>query len=227
MRPRHALLALALVASPAMAQHHDHGSMDHGSAQPEEQSADETEEAHAGMDHSTHYPSDEPASPDDTPGDAAPPPVPSDHAADALFDPAVMSRARQGIRAESRFHTTAIMLDMLEYRAHRGDDGYVVEAMAWTGGDTDRAVIALDAEGAFGEAPESVEIDAYWSHAINPWFNLQLGARHDLRPDPERSYALVGLAGRPSLLDRSRRPAVRFEQGRCAFLRHGRRTTSA
>jgi copper resistance protein B len=196
MKARLALLPLVMVASPAMAQNHDHGSidhgaMDHGAAQADEQA----EDAHAGMDHSTHYPAEEPASPDDTPGDAAPPPVPADHAADALFDRTAMERARRTMIGESRFRTTVLMFDSLEYRAHRGKDGYLVEGMAWTGGDTDRAVLAFEAEGAFGEKAESIEIDAYWSHAVNPWFNLQLGARHDLRPDPERTYALVGLQG--------------------------------
>ena len=200
MKPRAALLALALVASPAWAQDHDHGAMDHGAmdhgaAEPEVQPAEETEDAHAGMDHSTHYPAEEPASPEDTPGDVLPPPVPVDHAADALFDRDVMARARRGLVDESRFRTTALLFDSLEYRAHRGKDGYLVEGMAWTGGDTERGVIAFEAEGAFGEKAESIELDAYWSQAVNPWFNLQLGARYDLRPAPDRAYALVGIQG--------------------------------
>lgn len=196
MKARMALLALALVTSPALAQHHDHGAMDHGTMDHSAAQADEqAEDAHAGMDHSTHYPADEPASPDDTPGDAPPPPAPTDHAADALFPPAKMVLARRALVAETRFRTSTLMFDAFEYRAHRGNDGYRTEGAAWTGGDTDRAVLAFEGEGAFGDAPESIEIDAYWSHALDPWFNLQLGLRHDIRPDPERSYALVGIQG--------------------------------
>lgn len=197
---RRALLALALFASPALAQQHDHGAMDHAAmdhgaldeaATPEETAQD----AHAGMDHSARQPDEQPAMPADTPGDALPPPFPADHAADALFERGVMTRARAAMMDESRFRTTALMIERLEYRAHRGKDGYRIEGAAWTGGDIDRAVLALDAQGTFGEGAESVEIDAYWRHAIDPWFNLQLGARHDLRPDPERSYALLGIEG--------------------------------
>lgn len=190
MKARLALLVAALAASPAMAQHQDHGTIDHG-AQADEQG----EEAHAGMDHSAHYPDEETAAPADTPGDAPPPPVPADHAAGAIFGHAAMARARQTLVGEARFRTTALMFDRFEYRAHRGKDGYLIEGAAWTGGDIDRAVLAFDAEGAFGETAEGIEVDAYWSHAINPWFNLQLGARRDLRPDPERTYALVGVRG--------------------------------
>ena len=205
------LFALLFAASPALAQHADHEAMDHGAMDHGEMDHSQMdhgqmdhgappdtgaeEDAHAGMDHSTHFPAEEPGDPADTPGDAPPPPVPTDHAADAVFPPSVMARSRGSMRSEMRFRTTALMFDRLEYRAHNGGDGYLVEGMAWTGGHTDRAVLAVDAEGAFGEAAESIEIDAYWSHAINPWFNLQLGARHDLQPDPERTYALLGLQG--------------------------------
>lgn len=205
MKARLALLALSLVASPVAAQQHDHGSMDHGAmdhgamdhgsmdhgAQPEGAAPD----PHAGMDHSAHHTAASSASPDDTPGDAPAPPVPTDHAADALFGRAAMERARAELVGESRFRATVLSIDSIEYRAHRGGDGYLVEGMVWTGGDTDRAVLAFEGEGEFGEKPESLRLDGYWSHAINPWFNLQLGARHDLRPDPQRTYALVGLQG--------------------------------
>jgi len=203
-------LALALGASPAVAQQQDHdamdhgtmdhgsmdhgsldhGAMDHGSA-PEEPAAD----PHAGMDHSAHHAAPSPASPGDTPDDAPPPPVPVDHAADALFDRTAMEHARRELVGESRFRTTVLAIDALEYRAHKGGDGYRVEGMVWTGGDTNRAVLAFEGEGAFGEKAESIRFDGYWSHALDPWFNLQLGVRHDLRPDPERTYALVGLQG--------------------------------
>jgi len=203
---RHALLVLALVASPALAQHADHGEMDHGAmdhgqmdhSQMDHGAPPDTaveDDAHAGMDHSGQHMAHAPADPDDTPGDAPPPPVPTDHAADAVFSPAIMARSRAAMRSDMRFSTTALMFDSFEYRARKGKDGYLVEGALWTGGDTDRAVLAFEAEGAFGEKPEGFELDAYWSHAINPWFNLQLGVRHDLRPDPNRSYALVGLQG--------------------------------
>lgn len=199
MRARLALLALSLVAMPAAAQEHDHGAMDHGAmdhgAMDHSTQPSVATDPHAGMDHSAHHGVTAPASPDDTPGEAPPPPVPADHAADALFDPAAMASARAVMLGESRFSATVMKLDRLEYRAHRGSDGYLIEGSVWSGGDIDRAVLAVEAEGAFGEAAETIQIDAYWRHAINPWFNLQLGVRHDFRPDPERTYGLIGIEG--------------------------------
>jgi copper resistance protein B len=195
MRARLAFLALSLVASPVAAQEHDHGAMDHGAMDHAAPPSEPVADPHAGMDHSAHHGAPTSASPDDPPGNAPPPPVPSDHAADELFGRAAMERARREMVGESHFRTTVLMIDALEYRAHKGGDGYLVEGMVWTGGDTYRAVLAFESEGAFGEKAESLRLDGYWSHAVNPWFNLQLGARHDLRPDPERTYALVGLQG--------------------------------
>ncbi len=50
-------------------------------------------------------------------------------------------------------------------------------------------------EGDFGRSPEQAEIQALWSHAIDPWFNLQGGVRYDFRPDPERAHLVLGIEG--------------------------------
>jgi copper resistance protein B len=169
------LFALAAaLANPALAQegHEGHGAMDHS--------------AHAGHAAGT---------PDDSPGNAPAPPIPTDHAADAIFSPQVMERSRQGVYDEMTFRGLALQVDQFEYRARSGSDGYAFEGEAWYGWDIDRAVVAFEGEGGFGEATEGVEIDAYWRHALDPWFNLQVGARQDFRPDPDRTYAMVGIQG--------------------------------
>lgn len=172
----------------------DHSGMDHSSMDMRgEQSMDPAME-HSGMDHSMHHGMDMPQV-SDQPGNAPAPVPPSDHAADAIFGGAVMAASRDDLLNGMHFTGFVAGLDLLEYRMGKGADGYVFEGEAWYGGDIDRAVLAYSGEGAFGESPESIEIDAYWRHAINPWFNLQLGARHDFRPDPERTYALIGLQG--------------------------------
>lgn len=32
-----------------------------------------------------------------------------------------------------------------------------------------------------------------WRHALDPYANLELGVRHDVRPEPGRTYALAGI----------------------------------
>lgn len=195
---RCALLLLAGTAAPVIAQTMDHGQMDHGQ-----------------MDHGAHQP---PAAPDaptaaenphaghGAPAAAAaadaevprgtPPPVPADHAAEAFYDPAVMARARAAMLRESGGMTfSQLMIDRLEYRALKGGDGYHWEGEGWIGGDINRLAIKSEGEGDVRGALESAEVQALYSRAIDPWWNLVAGVRHDIRPDPQRTYATIGIEG--------------------------------
>ena len=87
------------------------------------------------------------------------------------------------------------MLDRLEYRMGKGADGYHWEGEGWIGGDINRFAFKTEGEGAFGGPLERAEVQALYSRAIDPWFNLEAGVRHDIRPDPRRTYAVVGIEG--------------------------------
>jgi len=106
-----------------------------------------------------------------------------------------MEQSRKDMLKEMTFRTFALQIDQAEYRARSGKDGYGFEGQAWYGGDIDRAVVAFEGEGSFGEKAEDLEVNAYWRHALDPWFNLQLGVRQDFRPTPDRTYAMVGIQG--------------------------------
>lgn len=149
------------------------------------------------MDHSQHDAASLPTAETEEPevGNVPAPPVPSDHAADRIYPADRMERARKALVNESRFSTFTVMVDQLEYRAVGGRGGYGWEGDAWYGGDTDRLAITTEGEGEFGQAPEQAELRAAWRHALDPWWNLELGVRHDFRPEPERSYAVIGIEG--------------------------------
>ncbi len=186
-----ALFAMALVAAPAAAQELDHAH--HGMGDPAPQPAAAPPADHA--QHGAHAPA-APAAVDEAPvGNAPPPPVPTDHAADRFFPVERMAQARQALLHEGRMTTHAIKIDQLEYRAANGKDGYGWAAEGWYGGDIDKLVIGTEGEGEFGHAPESAELRAVWRHALDPFFNLELGARQDFRPDPKRTYAVLGIQG--------------------------------
>src|SRR3546814_18800363 len=63
------------------------------------------------------------------------------------------------------------------------------------GGDDDKLSVKSEGEGEFGHSPEQAEFQALYSRAIDPWFNLQAGIRHDFRPDPDRTHLVVGIQG--------------------------------
>ena len=118
------------------------------------------------------------------------------HAADAVYGAGAMAEAREGMRREhGEMRTYRILLDRLEVQAQDARDGYAWDAEAWYGGDRDRVWLKSEGEGRFGEAPEDAEVQLLWSRALDPWFNLQAGIRHDLRPDPERTHLVLGIEG--------------------------------
>lgn len=123
-----------------------------------------------------------------------PPPPPSDHAAERFYSPAAMAAARAQLALE---HGGApawkVMLSMAERRPVSGEDSYAWEGEAWYGGDTHRLVVKTEGEGA--DHLESAELQALYSRAISPYFDLQIGLRHDFEPNPSRTYATVGFEG--------------------------------
>lgn len=197
-----AALLLASAALPALAQEQmdhsqmDHGQMDHSAmAQPEAQDHSAHQAPAEGPTDNTHAGHGQPAADDGIPKGTAPTP-PADHAAEAFYDPAVMARARAAMLKESGGMTfSQLMLDRLEYRMGKGVDGYHWEGEGWIGGDINRFAFKTEGEGEIGGPLESAEVQALYSRAIDPWFNLEAGVRHDIRPDPQRSYAVIGIEG--------------------------------
>jgi copper resistance protein B len=107
-----------------------------------------------------------------------------------------MAAARKGMREEhGAMKTGKLLLDRLEYRAANGRDGYAWNAQGWYGGDIHKLWLKSEGEGAFGESLEHGEVQALWSRAINPWFDLQFGLRHDFGRGPDRSHLALGVQG--------------------------------
>lgn len=129
-------------------------------------------------------------------GNAPPPPVPTDLAADRSFPPSVMAEARAAFEHEQggqNFHQ--VLFNLAEIQIRNGRDGYRWDGEGWFGGDINRLVVKSEGEGTFREGVDSAEVQALYSRAIGPYFNLQAGIRHDFQPSPTRTYATVGVEG--------------------------------
>ena len=87
------------------------------------------------------------------------------------------------------------LIDQLEMTVGGGGEGYSWDAQFWYGGDIDKFWLKTEGEGAFGEEFEGVEIQALWSRAIDPWFDLQAGLRQDIGAGPERTHLVLGVQG--------------------------------
>ncbi len=130
------------------------------------------------------------------PGMASPPPIPRDHYADRQYPKAEMDRAHRIMMAVNGDQSLSmIMLNLAEMRNTQGRDSYHWDGEAWFGGDIDRLTIKTEGEAAVGSNPESAEVQALYSRAIGPTFNLQAGGRYDLGPSPHRAYATIGIEG--------------------------------
>ncbi len=130
----------------------------------------------------------------------APPPAVSlsgpEHGADRFYDPAAMAASREDMREHhGGLDAYKILVDQAEVKIRNGREGYGWDAQAWYGGDVDKLWIKTEGEGTFGERLEAAEVQALWSHAVDPWFDLQLGVRYDIRPNPERAYLVAGMQG--------------------------------
>lgn len=88
-----------------------------------------------------------------------------------------------------------VLLNVAEWQPRSGDDGYRWDGEAWYGGDINRFVFKSEGEGLRREGLESAEVQALYSRAITPYFDLQAGIRYDFRPDPSRTYVTVGVEG--------------------------------
>jgi len=119
------------------------------------------------------------------------------HAADLLFDPAVMAAARKQLLAENGdVRTTAVLIDTLEASFGDGEEGYSWSAQGWTGGDINRFWWKTEGEGAFDGKLHEAEVQALYSRAVAPFWDVQAGVRQDFRPDgDDTTHLTLGVQG--------------------------------
>jgi len=133
---------------------------------------------------------------EETVGNEPPPAAPSDHAGDYVFDRTAMRAARDQLQNEHGGSIVSkVMLNLAEIQARDGEGGYRWEGEAWIGGDIHRLVIKSEGEGDAHSGVGAGEVQALYSRAITPYFDLQAGIRQDFEPQPRRTYAALGVEG--------------------------------
>ncbi|WP_309087238.1 copper resistance protein B [Phenylobacterium sp.] len=129
-------------------------------------------------------------------GSSPAPPPPTDKLADGVWDKAAMDRSRAILAAEhGGMRHWMLRIDQLELRPASGPDGFAWQAEYRYGGDVDRLALKTEGEGETGGHLEAAEVQALWSHAIGPYFDVQAGVRQDFQPRPRRTYAALGFEG--------------------------------
>jgi len=84
-----------------------------------------------------------------------------------------------------------LKVEQLEWR---DDDTAATEGQLWAGRDLRKFWLKFDVEEADGHVEEA-ELQALYGIAIAPYWDLQLGVRQDVRPQPSKTWAAFALQG--------------------------------
>lgn len=87
-----------------------------------------------------------------------------------------------------------LWLDRFEYVAKDGKDAMEVEGQVWRGDSYNRIVLRTEAALVNGSVDDA-EIDLMLSHAVAPFWDLQVGFRHQIANDHHRHWAILGFNG--------------------------------
>ena len=118
-------------------------------------------------------------------------------AADAYYSPEEMAAARHHLyNHHGNGRVSYIEAERLEYRTGEGESGFLWDGQGWIGGDDHKVWLKTEGEIDFdGSSVEEAEVQLLYSRAISSFFDAQIGIRHDIKPNPSRTYAVVGLQG--------------------------------
>lgn len=90
--------------------------------------------------------------------------------------------------------TRQLMFDKLGVAYGRdGNTGLQWDGQFWIGRDLDKLWIKSEGDRLNGNSDGKVE--AFWSHTVSPFWDLQLGARRDFGTGPKRNWAALGIQG--------------------------------
>ncbi|VAW98614.1 Copper resistance protein B [hydrothermal vent metagenome] len=89
---------------------------------------------------------------------------------------------------------TKVMINQFESRSATGSDPLILEADMWIGKDLNKLWFKTDIERVNSKTSE-FELQALYSRAIAPFWDLQVGVRKDFNPKPTRDWLVLGLNG--------------------------------
>jgi copper resistance protein B len=119
-----------------------------------------------------------------------------DHAADTVYPPEQMEAAREKLAEE---HGGALlgtaMVNIAEYQLRSKNNGFRWQGEGRFGGDVNRLAVKSEGELTVGDDVDDAEIQALYSRALSPYFDVQAGLRYDVEPHPSRPYAAIGFEG--------------------------------
>lgn len=193
------LLVSVLLASPSSAQEHDHDAQAMASAVGTAAGAPRESDPAASGQTPAHLTQPATAAAHQHPAADAGSTMPQVHSAQvgtALVPGREEGLAMQDARHMSmKLHGDSVNWLLLGERFERLEGGVQVwEAQGWIGRDLNKVWFKTEGQRDRAET-ESAELQALYSRAIAPFWDLQVGLRHDGGLGADRSYAVLGLQG--------------------------------
>ena len=90
---------------------------------------------------------------------------------------------------------TFFQVEQLEVRVGDGPEVLQWDLNGWIGNDDQKLAVKSEGETPIGKGTESAEFQLLYRRPVSDFFDLQAGVRHDLRPDPDRTYGVIGVQG--------------------------------
>ncbi|MBI1402788.1 MAG: copper resistance protein B [Porphyrobacter sp.] len=116
-------------------------------------------------------------------------------AADAIWGAEAMAESREDLRrTHGDFAVFWFQGDRLEAQVREGEDIYLWDIQGYYGGPTQRLWFKSEGEGEWRSAPDDAEVQALYSRAVAPFWDLQAGIRHDIA-GPDTTHAVIGVQG--------------------------------
>jgi copper resistance protein B len=89
---------------------------------------------------------------------------------------------------------TMAKLDQFEVRDTDGSDPLVMDGQLWAGYDLKKLWLKAELENVANNT-EKLELQALYSQAVSAFWDIQLGARKDINPTPNREWGVIALQG--------------------------------
>lgn len=86
------------------------------------------------------------------------------------------------------------MIEQFEFREAHSEHEWVWEARAYIGQDLNKFWLTTEGENISGDNQVS-EFRALYSHAILPYWDINLGVRHEIRSEVEQTWLQLGIEG--------------------------------
>lgn len=194
IHPIHRCLVASALAWSACAGARSHDAQAHSYTKTEKpatpaQNADHAAMAHGAMDHAGMHHATPQAAGSLPPSDHIAPPAPT-HEMGAMSQAQMV--AVMGMDDRATFGRFAF--DRLERLAGDGSSAAAWSAQGWLGSDLDKLWFRSEGEHRDG-AFEHADAELSWSRAIAPFWDGQIGVRHDFGRGPDRTWAAFGVQG--------------------------------